>query len=63
MLEMKPTCEHCNKALPHDSDDAMMCSFECTFYKNCAENILTNICPNCGGNLEKRPKRNNKQMQ
>ena len=55
MLEIRPTCEHCNKALPFDSTEAMICTFECTFCKNCVDNILQKICPNCGGNFEKRP--------
>ena len=25
MLELSPTCEHCNKALPHDSLEARIC--------------------------------------
>ncbi len=33
----------------------MICSFECTFCQDCTKNILHNICPNCGGGLERRP--------
>lgn len=55
MLELRPTCEHCNKALPPNSGEAMICSFECTFCKDCAEGILRNVCPNCGGNFTPRP--------
>ncbi|MCX6208166.1 MAG: DUF1272 domain-containing protein [Bacteroidetes bacterium] len=55
MLLLKPNCENCNKSLPHYSKEAMICSFECTFCKDCVDNVLHNICPNCGGNLEKRP--------
>ncbi|WP_103068415.1 DUF1272 domain-containing protein [Aquimarina sediminis] len=57
MLEMRPTCENCNKALPNDSDEAMVCTFECTFCTTCVETILHNVCPNCGGGFEKRPTR------
>lgn len=57
MLEIRPTCENCNKALPNDSEEAMICSFECTFCKDCVETILYNVCPNCGGGFEKRPPR------
>ncbi len=39
------------------SDDAMICSYECTFCLNCIENDLNQVCPNCGGGFEKRPKR------
>ncbi len=55
MLDIRPTCEHCNTALPFDSDEAMICTFECTFCKQCVETILNHICPNCGGGFEKRP--------
>ncbi|GAA4278835.1 DUF1272 domain-containing protein [Aquimarina mytili] len=57
MLEIRPTCEHCNKKLPNDSDEAMICSYECTFCKNCVDTFLHNVCPNCGGGFEKRPVR------
>jgi hypothetical protein len=36
-------------ALPPKSTDAMICAFECTFSLSCVENILDNVCPNCGG--------------
>jgi uncharacterized protein len=55
MLEIRPTCENCNKSLPYDSSEAMICTFECTFCKDCVQNILKEVCPNCGGNFEKRP--------
>jgi hypothetical protein len=57
MLELRPTCENCNRALPPDSAEAMICSFECTFCRSCAENILGNVCPNCGGGFCPRPVR------
>ena len=55
MLELKPVCEHCAKELPPNATDAMICSFECTFCKDCVEQVLHNICPNCGGNFAVRP--------
>ena len=55
MLELRPTCEHCNKALPPQADDACICSFECTFCASCAADVLRNICPNCGGGFVPRP--------
>jgi len=55
MLEIRPTCENCNNVLPYDSNDAMICTFECTYCKNCVETILKHVCPNCGGGFEKRP--------
>jgi len=57
MLEMRPVCECCAENLPPDSGGALICSFECTFCADCAENILSGICPNCGGDLTKRPSR------
>ncbi len=57
MLEIRPSCEHCNKDLPVDSADAMICTFECTFCRDCVENVLENVCPNCGGNFTQRPVR------
>lgn len=55
MLEIRPTCEHCNIALPFDSKEAMICTFECTFCSDCVETILKQVCSNCGGSFEKRP--------
>lgn len=55
MLELRPICENCGKNLPNDSGEAMICTFECTFCKDCVTNILHNVCPNCGGGFEKRP--------
>ena len=54
MLDIRPTCENCNKSLPHNSNEAMICSFECTFCEACVE-LLQHVCPNCGGGFEKRP--------
>lgn len=55
MLELRPTCEHCNKSLPPDSTEAMICSYECTFCQSCVDAVLLNVCPNCGGGFCKRP--------
>ena len=55
MLDLRPNCEHCNQLLPPYSLDAMICSFECTFCKNCVEGLLKNVCPNCGGGFTQRP--------
>lgn len=55
MLELRPNCECCNKDLPPASIEARICSFECTFCSDCAENILQAQCPNCGGELIRRP--------
>ena len=55
MLELRPSCEHCNVALPPASLEARICSFECTFCATCVDQILRNVCPNCGGGLVPRP--------
>ena len=57
VLELRPNCEHCNRDLPPDSVDARICSFACTFCVTCVEQVLSNVCPNCGGGLERRPVR------
>jgi hypothetical protein len=57
MLELRPGCECCNKDLSPDSPDARICSFECTFCADCADNVLNGRCPNCGGELVARPRR------
>ncbi len=57
MLELRPTCENCNKALAPDSTEARICSYECTFCRDCVEKILENVCPNCGGGFYPRPVR------
>lgn len=55
MLELRPTCENCRKTLPPASLEAMICSYECTFCKDCVEEVLQNVCPNCGGGFVPRP--------
>ena len=55
MLQLRPNCECCNVDLPPDSSEAMMCTFECTFCRTCAEKKLRGTCPNCGGELVRRP--------
>jgi uncharacterized protein len=54
MLELRPTCENCNKALPPNSVEARICTYECTFCAGCVEK-LQNVCPNCGGGFVPRP--------
>jgi hypothetical protein len=62
MLELRPTCENCNRPLPPDSLEARICSFECTFCADCVERILHNVCPNCGGGFTPRPIRPSKSL-
>lgn len=57
MLELRPTCENCNKTLAPNSTEARICSFECTFCETCVESVLSNVCPNCGGGFAARPVR------
>ena len=55
MLEQRPNCECCDRDLPPDSAEARICTYECTFCRDCVEGVLGGRCPNCGGNLEPRP--------
>ncbi|MFI5324465.1 MAG: DUF1272 domain-containing protein, partial [Thermodesulfobacteriota bacterium] len=48
-------CENCNTPLPANSTEAMICTFECTFCRRCVEDVLCNVCPNCGGGFSPRP--------
>jgi uncharacterized protein len=55
VLELRPTCENCNTPLPPDSLQARICSYECTFCAACVDNVLRDVCPNCGGGFAPRP--------
>jgi hypothetical protein len=57
MLDLRPNCECCDKDLPPSSLEARNCTYECTFCADCADNRLRGICPNCGGELVRRPVR------
>jgi uncharacterized protein len=57
MLELRPSCECCDKDLPPAAADAMICTFECTFCRECVDTKLDGVCPNCGGNFAPRPVR------
>ena len=57
MLQLRPNCECCDKDLPPDSAEALICSFECTFCAPCVTTVLKGKCPNCGGELVARPRR------
>ena len=57
MLALRPNCEHCGTDLPPDTDLARICSFECTFCRECATWEFLGICPNCGGEFVTRPRR------
>jgi uncharacterized protein len=55
MLDLRPSCECCDRDLPPESTEAHICSYECTFCADCAEGRLGGACPNCGGELVRRP--------
>ena len=55
MLQLRPNCECCDRDLPPESVDAFICSFECTFCRTCVEQVISNVCPNCGGGFCPRP--------
>ena len=57
MLQLRPNCECCNRDLPPESADAFICSFECTFCRQCRDGLLGGSCPNCGGELVQLPRR------
>ena len=55
VLELRPNCECCDRDLPPDSQDAVICTYECTWCRDCADDVLHGVCPNCGGNFAPRP--------
>jgi uncharacterized protein len=55
MLQLRPNCECCDRDLPPQSTDAMICTYECTFCRSCAGGVFKGRCPNCGGELVRRP--------
>ncbi|NSY40545.1 DUF1272 domain-containing protein [Leisingera sp. ANG59] len=55
MLELRPNCELCDKDLPPEAGEARICSYECTYCADCAERVLHNVCPTCGGGFAPRP--------
>jgi uncharacterized protein len=57
MLQLRPSCECCDSDLPPGSTDAFICTYECTFCRSCATEVLKGKCPNCGGELLQRPRR------
>jgi uncharacterized protein len=54
-LQMKATCEKCQVSLAAESE-AYICSYECTFCAACTEQMAAR-CPNCRGELVRRPRR------
>ncbi len=56
-LEMKEQCERCEKQLT-PGGEAYICAYECTFCADCNQTALQGVCPNCGGELVRRPRQN-----
>ncbi len=54
-LQMRQACEKCGCALA-ERDVAYICTYECTFCERCMA-IMAAVCPNCGGELVRRPRR------
>jgi hypothetical protein len=54
-LEMRESCERCGIGLVEDGE-AFICAYECTFCRECGDE-LGGRCPNCGGELVRRPRR------
>lgn len=55
MLQMRSSCGECGPALAYE-DAAFICSYECTSCATCVERDGF-VCPNCGGELVRRPRR------
>ncbi|WP_231916600.1 DUF1272 domain-containing protein [Microbacterium sp. LKL04] len=53
---MRPACESCDRALPAGGE-AFICSYECTWCASCVAGFADAACPNCGGDLQRRPTR------
>ncbi len=56
-LELRPNCEYCDRDLAPASLEARICTYECTFCAACAGTLFAAGCPNCGGELVRRPVR------
>ncbi|WP_349034613.1 DUF1272 domain-containing protein [Pseudarthrobacter sp. SORGH_AS 212] len=54
MLEIRPNCECCGVDIA-PSAEAYICTFECTWCPDCVERFPNRSCPNCGGDLQRRP--------
>jgi hypothetical protein len=55
MLDLRPNCELCDVDLPPHALNARICGYECTYCADCADNVLRNVCPTCGGGFAPRP--------
>jgi hypothetical protein len=59
-LEIKSNCEKCGRSLA-PGDEAYICSYECTFCPSCTKRMSA-VCSNCGGELVRRPRREDKEL-
>ena len=57
-MEMRRECERCHVGLSDDGS-AYVCSHECSFCPSCVR-TLTFVCPNCSGELVRRPRRSSR---
>jgi uncharacterized protein len=55
-LDIRPNCECCDRDLG-PADEAYICTYECTFCRDCTHDVLAGNCPNCLGDLQRRPTR------
>ena len=62
MLQLRPNCECCDRDLPPESEEALICTYECTFCRDCGTGVLKGRCPNCGGELVRRPRRSAEKL-
>jgi uncharacterized protein len=62
VLQLRPSRECCDRDLAPDAVDAVICSFECTLSRSCADTVLRGCCPNCGGELVTRPRRPSERL-
>jgi uncharacterized protein len=53
-LQLKSYCERCGQGID-PNDKAYICVYECTFCHACTL-WLGFVCPNCGGELARRPR-------
>ncbi|MFC0189896.1 DUF1272 domain-containing protein [Fictibacillus aquaticus] len=53
-LEMREQCERCESSVKGHSL-VYICVHECTFCEPCTAE-MKNVCPNCGGELVRRPR-------
>ena len=63
MVQLRPACGELDAELPpRHRPEAMICSFECTFCRDCVVR-LDNVCPNCGGGFCPRPIRPGQELE